>query len=372
MLFFIVHNTIIVKKDVNERMHARQFIQKKNTKLAPIYVLYGEEAYFIQQVSEKIESLLKKVDDFDRNTYDMESVPVEEAILDAESFPLFTNHKLIIINRAFFLTGQQKKIEIEHELNALEEYVKNPADFSTVIIIAPYEKLDSRKKIVKTLKENCEIIDCSSPKTFEMHELAIDMAKSFQLKLDENIVELLIERVGERIEALRMELEKLSLYFEDNMVTYEVAEQMISKHSETSTFALIDAVTELNLIQSLHIIKELRKQNEEPIALLALLSSQIRLILQCKLLKSKGYQQQHIANQLQIHPYAVKMAMKREQRFSSNHLKQIIIEATNTDELIKTGKVEAWLAIELFIKKIITIQSGKETKSIKQLTSRHG
>ncbi|WP_369404875.1 hypothetical protein [Piscibacillus salipiscarius] len=66
--------------------------------------------------------------------------------------------------------------------------------------------------------------------------------------------------------------------------------------------------------------------------LLALVSSQIRLILQTKLLKQKGYQQQQIAKTIQSHPYAVKMALKRERKFTDRALKDMLLEATITDE----------------------------------------
>lgn len=343
-------------------MHARQFLHKTKKKLAPIYVLYGNETYFIQKVLENIESLIEKqVGEYDRNVFDMETTPVEEAILDAESIPFFSEKKLIIIQRAFFLTGQNKKQEVEHQLDTLEQYVQNSAEFTTLVIIVPSEKLDSRKKLVKLLKESSEMIDCSSPKAHEMHDLIIDMAKAYNLNLTEEIIELLIERVGERIEALTHEIEKLKLYFADQQVTFDEAEKIISTHTETSSFALIDSVTELNLSKSLAIVQQLKKQNEEPIALLALLSSQIRLILQCKLLKQKGYQEQQIAKYLQVHPFAVKMALRRERLFTSQQLKSMLIEATNTDEGLKTGK-EPWLTLEFFIRSIISIKLNDQLK----------
>ncbi|WP_054753038.1 DNA polymerase III subunit delta [Piscibacillus salipiscarius] len=128
-------------------MHAQEFINGKSHQLVPIYVLYGEESYFIQEVKRRIESQLKKKDpEFDRNTYDMETTAVQEAIHDAETFPFFSENKLIEIQRAYFLTGQKVKTEIEHQIDVLEEYANNPVDFSTLIMIVPYEKMDQRKK----------------------------------------------------------------------------------------------------------------------------------------------------------------------------------------------------------------------------------
>ncbi|MGP4071460.1 DNA polymerase III subunit delta [Piscibacillus sp. B03] len=335
-------------------MHAQEFINGKSHRLVPIYVLYGEESYFIQEAKKRIEGLVEKTDpEFDRNTYDMETTPVQEAIHDAETFPFFSENKLIEIQRAYFLTGQKSKTDVEHNLDALEEYVNQPVDFSTLVIIVPYEKMDQRKKIVKTLKKFATFIDCSSPKAFEMGQVIKGLAEQKDLVLTEDIIELFTERVGEHIEAAQHELEKLKLYCGDQQPTIQDASEIVSVHAEANTFNLIDYLVDFKVGRAVQLVKELKKQNEEPIGLLALVSSQIRLILQTKLLKQKGYQQQQIANAIQSHPYAVKMALKRERRFSDRALKEMLIEAAITDEKMKTGKVEQWLAFELFLQRVV-------------------
>ncbi|WP_188206215.1 DNA polymerase III subunit delta [Alkalibacillus aidingensis] len=336
-------------------MHAQEFLQKNNEKVSPIYLLFGEEPFFIQRVRDQILSMVGSQfnQEQDVQAYDMESIAVQEALHDAETFPFFSDHKVILINRASFLTGQTKS-EVEHRLDDLIEYVEQPVDFSTVIITAPYEKLDQRKKVVKTLKANSVLIECSPPNAQDMRQMTIQMANSLGLSLPGPVIDLLIERVGDHLEALTQELHKLSLYFKDSEVNFEAAEELISTYAETSTFSLIDAIVENNLGKSLNILKELRKQNEEPIALLALLTSQIRLILQSKLLKHKGYQQQQIAKQVKSHPYAVKMALRRERLFDEKQLKQMIIDGTKTDEKMKTGAMDKWLALELYLQSIST------------------
>ncbi|MDV2581046.1 DNA polymerase III subunit delta [Alkalibacillus haloalkaliphilus] len=336
-------------------MHAQQLIKQNIKNVSPIYLLFGEEPYFIQKVKERIIESVKNNKDPgpDTQTYDMETIAVQEAIHDVETFPFFSEHKIVIINRASFLTGQTKS-DIEHDIKALEEYIAQPTDFSTLIIVAPYEKLDQRKKIVKTIKEHSELVDCSPPHVNDMQDMIKSMAKQHNLSLPNEVTELMTERIGDHLDALQKELTKLSLYFGEQEVTVNEAEQLISTYAETSSFSLIDALVQNQLGQALIILKELKKQNEEPIALLALVTSQVRLILQCKLLKKKGYQQQQMAKQIKAHPYAVKMASKRERFFSEAALKQIIIEGTNTDEKLKTGQMDKWLALEMYLKVIST------------------
>ncbi|GAA0457391.1 DNA polymerase III subunit delta [Alkalibacillus silvisoli] len=335
-------------------MQAQQFLEQKRIKVAPIYLLFGEEPYFIQKVKERILNAVNEQKDnqYDLQSYDMESVVVQEAIHDAETFPFFSEHKVIVVNRASFLTGQTKNENIEHHLESLQDYIEQPVEFTTLIIVAPYEKLDQRKKIVKSIKGNSVEIDCSSPNVYDMNQMVKNMASSMEIKLPNEVVDILTERVGDHLEALQKELQKLALYFGEEPITIEESEQLISTYAETSTFTLIDALVQNDLGKALNILKELKKQNEEPIALLALVASQLRLILQCKLLKKKGYHQQQMTKQIKAHAYAVKMALKKERYFSEEALKQMIIEAANTDEHLKTGKMDKWLALEMYLQSI--------------------
>ncbi len=331
-------------------MHAREFLKMpKNKAKTAVYLLYGEETYYIQKVREKIIDLWDQESDY--QVFDLETMPIQEAIHDAETFPFFSEQKIVAVNRAHFLTGQVHKGDVEHDLDQLINYVKNPVDFTAFILIAPYPKLDQRKKVTKAVKDNSLVIDCSSPKLYDMKDTIQPMAADKGLKLPDEVVDLLLERIGEHVEALEQELEKLALYAQDGQIDLKQAEKLVSTHAETSTFSLIDSLTEGDLGKSLSALKEFRKRNEEPIALLALLVSQIRLILQCKLLKKANYQQQQIAKQLKVHPYAVKMAFKRERKFDENQLKQMIIDAAQCDEQMKTGQMDKWLALEMFMEK---------------------
>ncbi|MBR7553346.1 DNA polymerase III subunit delta [Allobacillus sp. GCM10007491] len=334
-------------------MHAKEFLNvKENNFKHNVFLLYGEETFYIQKVREKIVQSLNNIDEnADFQLYDMETTPIQEAIHDAETFPFFSDHKIVIINRAHFLTGQVHRGDVDHQIDVLTEFIQHPVDFTTVIIIAPYPKLDQRKKITKIVKENSMVIDCTPPNLYDMKSTIQPMAASRGLQLSNEVIDLLIERVGEHIEALDHELEKIALYATNGDISYEQAKSLVSTHAETSTFTLIDALTDNNLGHSLSALKEFRKRNEEPIALLALVASQIRLILQCKLLKKSNYQQQQMAKQLKVHPYAVKMALKRERRFTEEQLKQMIIEAAKCDEQMKTGEKDKWLALEMFIER---------------------
>ena len=83
----------------------------------------------------------------------MEETPLASALNDAMSVPFFGDRRIVIVNNPYFLTGEKKKNKVEHDIDGLLKYLEYPLETTTLVFIAPYEKLDERKKVVKTLKK---------------------------------------------------------------------------------------------------------------------------------------------------------------------------------------------------------------------------
>src|SRR5699024_7625929 len=78
------------------------------------------------------------------STYDLEETPIQDVIVDAESYPFFGDKKLIIAYHPTFLTAKSKSLPFEHDLKQLEAYILNPVDYSILLFIAPYRSEERR------------------------------------------------------------------------------------------------------------------------------------------------------------------------------------------------------------------------------------
>lgn len=125
--------------DIHKKIKKKQF--------APFYLLYGTEAYFINETIDLItvEALAEEDRDFNIVTYDLEEAYLEDVVEDARTLPFFGERKILLIKSPLFLTSQKEKLE--QNIKILEEYIAEPSPFSIMIFIAPYEKLDERKKL---------------------------------------------------------------------------------------------------------------------------------------------------------------------------------------------------------------------------------
>ncbi|WP_407058244.1 DNA polymerase III subunit delta [Tigheibacillus jepli] len=119
--------------------------QLKKGQIPRISLLFGTEPYFIQNLKDLF---YKKVitDPENMITYDLQETPIQEVIADAQTYPFFGGDKLIFAYHPTFLKANPDKLPFEHKLEVLQEYLDSPATYTTLVFIAPYEKIDQRKK----------------------------------------------------------------------------------------------------------------------------------------------------------------------------------------------------------------------------------
>ena len=125
----------------------------------PVYLITGKNDYWENEVMKQIKKIIPEEEQtMNFATFDMEETPLSVAINDALSIPFFGEKRLVLIKNAYFLSGSHSKNKIKHNIEELEQYLDNPSIETVLIILAPYDKLDVRKKIVKKLKSKSSMI----------------------------------------------------------------------------------------------------------------------------------------------------------------------------------------------------------------------
>lgn len=328
--------------------------QIKSGNIRPVYLLYGKEYYFMEKFKQTLSAVWGNGIDEDVMTYDLRETAIQAVITDVETLPFFGDKKLIFAHDPVFLKTKQDKIAVAHNVVSLENYVVNPVPYSVLVIIAPYEKLDGRKKVTKQLKKYATVIDCNPIKEHELRKWMHHLAKEEKVSIDEGASVLLMTEFQSNLYLLQKEIEKLSINVgEGGVITKEITETMMSTTLNHNALQLVDAVLQKNLYEAIKIYKDLEKMREDPIGLIALLAYQFRIIFQVKLLREKGLPNSRIQSEVKVHPYVAKLAIERSAHFSTKRLSTIIHVLTNTDAAIKRGKVEKNMAFELLLYQLI-------------------
>lgn len=327
----------------------------KSGKINSIYLLYGTEQYFIDQFKHALTNAITNEETVEDivTTYDLLETSIQDVMNDAETIPFFTDKKIIFAENAVFLKTKPDKLPFTHDLTALETYLEHKVDYTIFILIAPYEKIDERKKITKLLKQKATVINCNPIHSRQLKTWIIQIAKENHITLTEDTIDLLEAEFSTQLHLLNKEIEKLALFVgKGGEVTKEIAQQLISTSLTFDALELVDAVLRKDLFQAIKIYRELMKRENDNIGLIALLAYQFRTIFQVKLFKQKGYPNQRIQSELKIHPYVVKLAAQRSANFQEETLMKIMEELTETDAMIKQGKVDKDIAFELLLFKL--------------------
>ncbi|MEG0439668.1 MAG: DNA polymerase III subunit delta [Solibacillus sp.] len=320
---------------------------------APVYLLVGEESYFVDETIKRLKAALSKEEETEVMTFDLNEQPIDFVIDEADTIPFFTEHKLIIAKNASFLKATEKgKEKIEHDIKRLENWLANPTDTAITIFIAPYEKLDERKKVTKLMKEKSVLLLAETPQNNDLNAWIRSEVAKHGKAITETAIQKLIEMVGPNMLQHQMEIEKMSLYLGgEPEISMELVEDLVAKTLEQDAFKMLNAYLNNKQEEALIIYHDLLRQKEEPIKLVGLLANNIRTMIHVYYLQKKGYHQQQIAKQLKVHPYRVQMVSSQRNRPTDQRLLQALYTLANVDLQLKTTGGNRERHLELFLMK---------------------
>ena len=283
------------------------------------------------------------------NTIEFDCLETEiNQILDfCFTTPFFASHKVAILKNPVFLTAENTKKDFTEFMEKLMEYIKHENSNTILIIYSLYEKMDERKKIVKFLKESTEFIKIETPSVMQLDNIVKKMIEKRGNQIEFDAVDLLIAKVGTNLVDIGNEVEKLTLFKPQQLIEKKDIEDFVICNMDASVFDLSNAILERNIPKALTLFEDLTKNGLEPIVLISVLASQLRIALLAKNYQRLQYDNKGIAKKIMVHPYRVKLALKLT--FSDKDLKGILVKLADLDYRIKTGQINKYHGLKLLI-----------------------
>ncbi len=256
-------------------------------KFAPIYLLMGEESYFIDQITELLlESVLNETEkDFNLLTFYGIDSDVNNIIASARRFPLMSEFQLIVIKEAQNLSNIEK----------LDLYAQNPLKSTILVISYKHGNVDKRKSFVKSIAKNGGIV-------FESKKLYDNQIPPFiksylanrNIRIDDKSAQMLTDFVGNDISKLNKEIEKLiiSLPKGSNTITSEIIERNVGISKDFNNFELLKAIINKDVLSANRIVNYFDKNPKEnpTIVTLSVLFNYFSSLLECYWLPQKNEQ----------------------------------------------------------------------------------
>ncbi|UBH12333.1 DNA polymerase III subunit delta [Macrococcus armenti] len=319
-----------------------------------IYLIHGSTKPLVEAETDKLlAKLIGNRDEFNFSQYDMKEIPFETMKEDAMTIPFLSDAKAIVIHNAFVFTGEKVKTTFDINIDEILKFIEGFEGPNYVIFTVYSDKLDERKKIVKKIKANHDVRKIEPLDEQGMKQVIKTTLNENFKDIKEDALNEMIGLTGIDYSAVMKELDKLVLYSGDTpVITKSDVSQVVSRSLEQNVFLLTDYITTGKKTEAIHLLKDLIHMKEEPIKLLALITSQYRLYYQVKILAEKGYSEQQIAREVKVHPYRVKLSMRKVRQIPLKHLLEVIDACAEADYELKSSYMDKVLILELFILKV--------------------
>lgn len=156
--------------------------------------------------------------------------------------------------------------------------------------------------------------------------------------------------VGDSLRLLALEIEKLLSYVDRvRPITEEDVQLLVSDVREASIFDMVDALGRRDGEAASRLLRRRLEGGDHPLALQGMVARQIRILIQVKELSDEGLDRKAIARRLGLHPFVVRKALDQERNFSMEQLESIHRRLLETDVAVKTGEMDAVLALDMLI-----------------------
>ena len=326
--------------------------------LPSILVLTGEDVGQFEWLKKDI---LKKIgydpSDLNYSYFDMKEASYAEVELDLLSLPFFADEKIVILDHLLDLTTAKKRNLTDEDLKQFENYLENPSE-STRLVIFAEGKLDSKRRLVKLLKRDSQIIEATTPKEQDLKRYFSSQAQELGLQFVGDSLDQLLLKSGYDFGESQKNLALLQAYKEDGQITLEEIEEVVPKSLQDNIFDLTQMILKCQIDQARNLVKDLRLQGEDEIKLIAILLSQFRMYSQVKIFSEEGQSESQIVANLsdlsgrKVNPYQVKFALRDSRKLSLSFLKQAMMTFIEADYAIKSGTYEKDYLFDLALLKV--------------------
>lgn len=330
--------------------------------LSPVYVFWAEEEFLVDQLQEKITTLVPPAQrDFNYDLLYGQDVSVNRVLDIARSFPMMAERRVVIVRDYKQLTARGTVNSGDGHLNDFIPYFEQPNP-STILVLIDSKKPNGNTKFGRALRKK----SVSYLKFEEIPDYRLPdwVAEWSRMRYDKNLhpeaAQLLVQSVGNSLQLLSTELDKLCTFKDtSDQLSRSDVKEIIGVYREYDIFELKDALLNRNLDQTLFIAEQMlqlsKSDTGEVIKTVGFFYSLFSNIWQINHLRRKGMNQKQVQDALGIrNTWYFKNLWKDASRFRYAELPRIFDALLDADMAVKgVGKLDPASILLLMIRRII-------------------
>lgn len=309
------------------------------------YLLYSSDGAILNK---KINDLEKKLDISDNDIIYYNIDDIDGIINEASTIGMFSLNKFIIINMDSYF---KDKKDIPN-INLLENYFDSYNSNSYLVFVCNSDSIDSRKKIVNLIKKY-GIVKKLEVNDNYLNDYVNNYLKDNGYKINNGDVVYFINRVGNNINNVTNELDKLMLYkINDKIINRNDIDLLTVENIDDSIYDLVNCILKNDNEKAIKLYNNFINNGMDVNQIVAIIAAQIRLLYQVKRLYNSGKSNDEIAKILEFKSvYRVKYLLNDSYYYSESDLVKYLSKLADIDNAIKTSNGDGNMLMQLFIVK---------------------
>jgi DNA polymerase-3 subunit delta len=309
----------------------------------PIYFLSGEEAYYIDLISDYIENnVLDEADkEFNCTIVYGKDIDLASVLALAKQFPMMSDHQVVIVKEAQNVkelnksTGGDNDSKTSKTNTAVQQflnYINNPLPTTILVFAFKYKSIDKRSAIAKALQKQAVFLETTKLYDNQLPEWISNFVRDKNYSIAPKASFLLSEFLGNDLNKITNEINKLIINIpEGKEITPELVSDNIGISKEYNVFELQDALAKKDILKANRIINYFSANEKEhpSVLILSSLFSYFTKILKYHFIPDKS--KFAAAQALGVNPFFVDGYAKAAANYSTNKLKHIFSYLKETD-----------------------------------------
>ncbi len=175
----------------------------KSGKISPVYLLHGEEPFFIDQIEDAIEKnvLTESEKAFDQTICYGKDTDVRSLTDLLSKYPMISQRQVVIVREA----QELKKIE------ELAGYIKSPMKSTVLVLAHKYKKVDGRTQFAKLAASSGVVFESKPIPDYQIADWIGNLLRDHKINTTPDVQAVLAEALGNDLTKINNEIEKIKL-----------------------------------------------------------------------------------------------------------------------------------------------------------------
>ena len=337
--------------------------QIKSCSFGNLYLVFGNEPYLKQFYCNKIieKAINPDFAAFNCHIFDGNDVDLKEVSECVEALPMMDERKIVVVKDFNLSSLNQSQNEIFSEIVS-----DVPGDtlllFWMQTVDVDIKKNDKWKKISQLVEKHGNVLVLNKKGTTELKKMLVSGAQKRGKVLSPQLAEYFVNTVGDDLNILLNELEKLCFYCESIIVEKEHIDSIITRSVEASVFDLAKLIISGNRNGAFKNLSALIANKTDPININAALISAYVDMYRAKVYVTSGFQAEEAAKYYNYRnkEFRLRNGLRDASKMSLQQLRTCLEILSETDIKLKSTSADKSILLEETIVKLILTANGEK------------